>query len=68
MFTGGCTCGNFSDGCACSDSSYLVGGKLYAQHLTSVLFLAAERCIGLEGDPLPQSDVDFDVSAGLILT
>lgn len=37
-FTGGCTCGNFSDGCACSDSSYLVGGKLYAQHLTSVLF------------------------------
>lgn len=53
-------------GRACSGSSYLLGGKLRAQHLTS--FLDADGCIGLEGDPLPKPHVHFDVLAGMILT
>lgn len=47
---------------ACSGSSYFLGGRLRAQHLTS--FLDADGCIGLEGDPLPKPD---DVLAGMIL-
>lgn len=41
-----------------SDSSHLVGGKLYALHSTSALFVAVDECLGLERGPLPEPDWD----------